>query len=255
MCVSAPSQSVKHSYPQVCSTRLGNKSCSFWTLHRTKLSKISRRFLAYRYAATPSYSWGQNPEFKLNIPVILISSGSLCEAQQIFAKAQNDRQAKVLSCCCVKRQNQSSFIQSGYARIQILVTLESQDSSSRSHVSRIWIKKNPNQCRLSSFWLCQIRNFQGCGFGTDLSGRLFGLNTVTSEEHCVICGASVRNSPDNCKSRLFNLTLSKLQSAQLTNMHFSCCEKYKRANMNQEMENKWIKKCFFKNNSKYFLKP
>lgn len=211
MCLSEASQSVEHSYPLVCSTRLGNESCSFSTLHRTKVSKISRRFLACRYAATPSFSWEQNPEFTLNIPVILISSGSLCEDQQIFAQAQNDRQEKVLSCCCVKRQNQSSFIQDGYARIQILVTLESQDSSSSGHVSRIKKKKKSNQCRSSSFWLCQIRNFQGCGFGTDLSGRLFGLNTVTSEEHCVICGTLVRNSPDNCKSRLFNLTLSKLQ--------------------------------------------
>lgn len=141
MCLSEAPQSVKHSYPGVCSTRLGNESCSFSTLHRTKVSKISRRFLARRYASTPSYSWEQNPEFKLNSPVILISSGSLCEDQQIFAKAQNDRQEKVLSSCCVKRQNQNSFIQRRYARIQIPVTLESRDSGSSSHVSRIWKKK------------------------------------------------------------------------------------------------------------------
>lgn len=106
------------------------------------------------------------------------------------------------------------------------------------------LKSNLNQCRLGSFWLCQIRNFLGSGFGTDLSGRLFGLNTVTSEEHRVICGALVWNSPDNCKSRVFNLALSKLhwlsKSGQLYDAYFCCCEKDKSPYINQEMESEWI---------------
>lgn len=88
------SQSVRHSYPRVCSTRLGNESCSFSTLHRTKVSKISRRFLACRYAATPSYSWEQKPEFKLNIPVILISSARFVRINKSLLKLKTTDKRK-----------------------------------------------------------------------------------------------------------------------------------------------------------------
>lgn len=40
--------------------------------------------------------WEPYPEMKLNITVILISSGLLCEDQEVFAKVQNKRDSPFL---------------------------------------------------------------------------------------------------------------------------------------------------------------
>lgn len=155
--------------------------------------------------------------------MILISSGLICEDEQDFSKARNNR-AKDSLVAASRHKSWSGFEMNGrpslgtqgqysalHYRTWTLSLLHYCDDYNA--VKHIWKYKLETlferetkriQCQWGSFRLCQIRNFLVSSFRTKVSRGVYGLNRLRSKAQCAISVVqlivSVWITRQSCKS-------------------------------------------------------
>lgn len=129
--------------------------------------------------------------------MILISSGLICEDEQVFSKARNNRAKTLLLLHQETNPGAVSLRMNGRlsprthgqfsARHYRMWTLQSSKGLLKAQLpNTFWVKKSLFPCQWGIFRLCQIRNFLVSSFRTEISCRAFGLNGLRSKEQYVI---------------------------------------------------------------------